>query len=173
MKEISDIAATKKTELTYLDPRRADFFWCGATLRMTVRGEYSCLKTTVLRMFPLSVHDRYLSVRDGDSKELGILIDPGELDHNSRQAVDRELERRYLVPEVSSILSVKERFGTVEWSVRTDRGRRTFTTRNLRQTAVQLSDSRYILIDTDGSRYHIPSVTNLDNRSRSLLGAHL
>ena len=173
MKDLSTMDRPKKPELTYLDPRRTRFFWSGATLRFTVQDEYSCLKTAVRRIFPLSMQDRYLSICDSDNKELGILIDPERLDAESRRAIGVELERRYVVPEVLRILRAKERFGTVEWSVETDRGPHTFTTRDLRRTAVRLSDSRYLLKDTDDSRYHIPDITRLDSRSRTLLHPYL
>ena len=166
-------ALVEASELRYLDPKALRFFRHGATLRLTVGDEMSVLAVSVVRMFPLSEPQRYLSVRGGDNKEVGILVEAGELGEDSRRLVAEELERRYLVPVIRRVLSVKERFGTVDWEVETDRGVRTFTTRNLRENVLQPSADRYLLSDVDGNRYDVPDLAELDGASQAWLMRYL
>jgi hypothetical protein len=161
------------SDLRYLEPAKLSFFRSGATLRLTIAEEMSCLQTSVIRLFPLSEPQSYLSLRGGDNKELGVLMEPGELDAQSRALVMEELERRYLVPVVQRVVAVKERFGTVEWQVQTDRGPRTFTTRELRESVVQPSPGRYLLSDVDGNRYDVRDLQAMDPVSRRHLSQYL
>jgi len=166
------LSPAEATDLRYLDPQRLQFLRHGATLRLIV--EEGCwLKVAVLRVLPLSQPQRFLSVRDGAMKEVGILVDPEELDAESRRLVAEELERRYLVPAIRRVLAVKERFGTVEWEVETDRGPCTFTVRNPRESVWQPSPGRYLLTDVDGNRYDVRDLTALDPGSQALLLRHL
>ena len=69
--------------------------------------------------------------------------------------------------------SAKERFGTVEWTVRTDRGPRSFTTRHLRDEATNPSPGRHLIADVDGGRYDVPDISALDAASQAMLMQHL
>ena len=160
-------------ELVFLDPGKLHFFRHGAALRLTIEADRSVLSATVLRAFPLSEPRRFLSVRDGGGKELGMLADLAALNAEDRALVESELERRYLVPVIKRVASVKERFGTVEWEMETDRGRCTFTTRNLRENVITPAPGRVILSDVDGNRYDVPNMDQLDAASRGALLAHL
>lgn len=161
------------SEIQCLDPGTLRFFRHGATLRLTVRDEVSYPKVTVLRVFPLSEPHRYLSVRYGDNKEVGLIVDPKELDGENRQLVEAELDRRYLVPTIQRVIGVKERFGTLEWKVETDRGLWSFTTRNLRENVAQPGDFRYLITDVDGNRFDVPDLTALDSTSQGWLLKYL
>jgi hypothetical protein len=160
---------SETTELRYLDPRKLRFFPCGAILRLTLEDDRCYLKVTVVRVFPLSRPQRPLSVRDGANKEVGILVDAAELDAESRRLVQEELDRRYLTPSIHRIVAVKERFGTVEWSVETDRGPWKFTMRNPRENVVQPSPGRYLLTDVDGNRFDVLDLSALDAPSQAWL----
>lgn len=157
------------TDLRFLDPRSLRFRRHGARLRLAVAGEPEEVEVTVVRVFPLSNPRRYVSVRDTEDEEIGIVVDVGELEAASRHVVEEELERRYIVPVVQRVLSVRERFGTIDWTVETDRGPRSFTTRNLRENVVQPAPNRYVLTDVDGNRYDVRDVEALDGVSQAWL----
>jgi hypothetical protein len=167
------LSPAEATDLRYLDPKRLRFLRHGATLRLIEEGERCWLKVAVLRVLPLSQPQRFFSVRDGAMKEVGILVDLEELDPESRRLVAEELERRYLVPAIRRVMAVKERFGTVEWEVETDRGPCTFTMRNPRESVWQPSPGRYLLTDVDSNRYDVRDLTALDPASQALLLRHL
>ena len=172
------LSAVETSELRYLEPQTLRFFRHGAALRLTIcsaqrEADRSYPRVSVLRAFPLSEPNRYLSVRYGEKKEVGMIVEPSALDAESRKLVAEELTRRYLVPEIRRVRSIKERFGTVDWDVETSRGSYRFTTRNLRDKAVQPSPGRYLIEDVDGNRYDIPDLSMLDLASQNLLLRHL
>jgi hypothetical protein len=164
---------SEASALPLLEVAKLRFLKHGARLRLTVEGDRSYLSVSVVRAFPLSEPRLFLSVRDTANKEIGLIVDPARLDPDNRRLVDAELERRYLVPIVSRILTAKERFGTVDWTMATDRGVCRFTTRNLREAIQRPAPGRFILTDVDGNRYDIQNVDGLDDRSQQLLLRHI
>ncbi len=167
------IALVEASQLALLDVKRLRFFKHGATLRLTVEGDRSYLKVGILRAFPLSEPSRFLSVRDDANKEAGLIVDPAELSVENRKLVEEDLERRYLVPAVKRIVAAKERFGTVDWTMETDRGVCRFTTRNLRENVQRPAPGRILLNDVDGNRYDIRNLADLNRESQELLFRHM
>ena len=53
------LSAVETSELSYLDPQKLRFFRHGATLRLTIEGDRSYPRVSVLRAFPLSEPDRW------------------------------------------------------------------------------------------------------------------
>ena len=80
---------------------------------------------------------------------------------------------RYLLPAVKRILTAKERFGTVDWEMETDRGVCKLTTRNLRENLQRPAPGRIILSDVDGNRYDVRNIDELDLNSQLLLFQHV
>jgi hypothetical protein len=161
------------SQLVLLVPTKLRFLAHGPILRLTIEDDRSYLQVVVLRAFPLSDPSRYLSVRDGQGKEIGLIVQPEALADADRALVERELERRYLVPAVVQIVAARERFGTVEWTMETDRGQVHFTTRNLRENVQRPAPRRIILNDVDGNRYDVRDVDRLSRASQELLFRHL
>lgn len=167
------VSLLEAARLVLLLPSKLTFFKQGAVLRLTIEDDRSYLRVAVLRAFPLSEPNRYFSVRDGAGNEVGLIADPEELTPESRALVDADLQRRYLVPVVTLIRSAKERFGTVDWTMETDRGVCKFTTRNLRENVQRPSPERLIINDVDGNRYDIRNIDSLPRESQELLFRHI
>lgn len=165
--------AAETTDLRYLDATRLRFEQVEAQLRLFIANECCYANVSVLRIFPLSQTDRYLSVRDGKNNEVGIITDLRELDRWSQRLINDALERRYVIPVISQITEVRERFGTVEWQVETDRGPRRFTTRNTREHSMQPSPGRFLLTDVDGNRYDVRDLDALDSASQAWIMRHV
>jgi len=172
-KEARTDAAERPAELRHLDSSRLRFHRCGATLRLTLEGECSYPKVTAVRAFPISQPARHVSIRDGKGHEVGLITDLQSLEPTGRALVEEELARRYVIPVILRVKSSKERFGTVEWTVDTDRGERRLTTRHLREESANPSPGRYLLTDVDGNRYDVPNLNALDPASRMMLLQHL
>ena len=154
------------TEFRTLEPGSVRFFQGDEGLGAEVDGKrYEGVK--VVPLFPLSERDGWVSVIDGEGKEIGILERLSELEPEDGELVREELRRRYLVPKILRVLSCRERFGLVEWEVETDRGHRMFRTRNLRETMQQVGNYRLMFSDIDGNRYDIPDLRALDPQSRA------
>ncbi len=160
-------------ELRILDPKQTRVFRVAGVARLTLENDRSWTKVSVARAFPLSDPDHYLGFLDGAGKDVGLLYDPGLLDAESRLVVEEELERRYFVPVVERVLHVKEEFGTVYWTVETDRGEKEIVVRNLRDNLQELSASRLLITDVDGNRFEFPDITRLDNKSQAILMRNL
>jgi hypothetical protein len=160
-------------ELRILDPKRTRIFRVAGLTRLTIEADRSWAKVTVARAFPLSDPDHYLGFLDGAGKDIGLLIDPGPLDAESRAVVDEELEKRYFVPVVERVLSVKEEFGTVYWRVETDRGEKEIIARNLRDNLMELTSTRIIITDIDNNRFEFPDLNKLDGRSLGIIMRNL
>ena len=160
-------------ELRILDPRRMRVFRHAGVPRLTLLDDRSWAKVSVARAFPLSDPEHYIGFLDGAGKDVGMLHDPGPLDAESRKVVDEELQKRYFVPVVERVTSVKEEFGTIYWTVETDRGTREIVVRNLRDNIQELSASRVIITDADGNRFEFADTGKLDNKSLGIIMRNL
>jgi hypothetical protein len=167
------MSLAEAAQLRVIDARKVRFSKAGARLDMTLEGDKTYEKVTIRRAFPLSVPTCHHSVRDSDNKEIGMLCGIENLDAESRRLLDLELERRYMVAIIRKIVKVTERFGTVDWDVETDRGTCRFTTRDLRENAIRVGASHYLLTDVENNRFEVPDLNALDPNSQSLLIRHL
>ena len=70
-----------------------------AVVRLTLEGDRSWREVRIARAFPFSDPDHYIGFRDGDDKDIGLLIDLRGLDAESRRIIDEELARRYFTPQ--------------------------------------------------------------------------
>jgi hypothetical protein len=140
-------------------------------LRLTVEGDRSFLEVKVVRVFPLTDPDHYMAFLDakGRDKIIGVVVDPDELDGDSRAAAHRSLGRHYFVPTITRIHSMTEEFGAIYCDVETDRGPRQFVGKGLRDAIEHLGDGELMIPDVDGNRYHVADWRGLDARSRRLL----
>jgi hypothetical protein len=146
-----------------------DIYYYRSQLRMTVPNEQTYLRVKPAWAAPLSRPNQYLALLDGKDKEITLVVDPRTLKPKSWEAVQQELRQRYLTAVVTSIDNARQEYGATYWNVQSDRGPREFITQNLQETALWLSDDHLLLLDVDGSRFEIPSVSALDVRSRHLI----
>ncbi len=156
-------------ELRILEPKRIRIFRQAGVARMTLENDRSWTKVAVARAFPLSDPEHYLGFLDGAGKDIGMLHDPTLLDASSRQIVDEELDKRYFVPVIERVISVKEEFGTIYWKVETDRGEKEIIVRNLRDNIQELSATRVIITDIDGNRFEFADLMKMDSKTQGFI----
>jgi hypothetical protein len=142
-------------------------------LRMTVKDDRSYPTVKPAWSAPLTRPDKYLALLNGKGEEITTIVDPAELDADSRAAVMEELHRRYLTATVHKITHAKSEFGAGYWHVISDRGERDFVTQSLQENAQWLGPGHLLLIDVDGNRFEIPDMEALDAKSRMYLDAML
>ena len=118
------------------------------------------------RTFPLSAADRYLSLRDAEGSEIGILESLTDLARDQAALLRAELERRYFTPAITEVRSLKEEFGYSYWLVNTDAGRRRFTVQSGKNNVTVVAERRLLIVDVDGNRFTVADYTRLD---RSML----
>ena len=136
-----------------------------------VEGKYDKIRLT-------SVFEAHVVTTDGfgvfNKKEKMALIRAlADLDSASRKAVNESLDDYYLVPHITRIISVSEKYGTLRWNVETDRGIKGFDIRNRNHDIKVFKDGKVRVRDSDDNRYIIDDYRQLDAHSRAQLIADL
>ena len=119
------------------------------------------------RAFPFDAPDEYISVLDKENNEYGIIrsVDTFSEIPETAELIRNELNRKYLMPTITKIRSLKDKLGFSYWEVETDHGKRSFTMQDTYRNMFRHQENGVILTDVDGNRYAIPNVLELDPRS--------
>ena len=161
-------------ELNIFDPARIRLYRDDFEDLVLEQGEGDVHRgVQVLRGFPLSAENRFISVRDGEENELGIIRDMAELDAENRRVLEEELKRVYFIPHITHVNQLEERFHIPRWDVETDRGPRVFEIRSGRNDVRVLGKGRILIRDADGNQYEIPDYRRLDPASRNLIESQI
>ena len=129
-------------------------------------------RVIIIRAYPISNPNEFLIVRSPDSKEhgkgeeIGIIRDINILREDEIKIINAELDKRYFIPEITKVLSVKDKYGLSYWECETSAGHRSFIVSNPYVHIRLLEDGRLIVEDMDGSNYCIPDITALDKLSQ-------
>lgn len=127
----------------------------------------------VVRCFPWSTPDSYISLRDDQGNEVYLLTSLYELeDPKIRNLVETELFERTFIPRIQYINAIVDEIDLFRWNVKTDAGRRLFYTRR-REIPREIGKGGVIIKDISGDRYLIPDVGKLDAKSRDWLWLYL
>ena len=125
------------------------------------------------RLFPVSNLDNYITLLDNDGEEIAIIKSLNDISEDSRRIIRESLSNYYLVPKITRIISVTEKYGTLRWDVETDRGVKSFDIRN-RNHDIKVQKSGAVRVrDADDNRYVIEDYKALDPHSRAFLIADL
>lgn len=125
------------------------------------------------RLFPVNRPDEYITLLDSEGVERGVIRNISELNAESRVVICASLDDYYLVPQITKIVSIAEKYGNLHWIVETDRGRKEFDIRNRNSDIRIYSDGRVRVRDSDDNRYVIDDWQVLDKHSKSLLVADM
>ena len=124
-------------------------------------------------LFPLSGNNRYVTLLDSNLKELAIIRDLSRLDSDSRAAVESCLAEFYVIPKITGVIDVSDKFGVHTWTCRTDHGVRKFRIKDRHTSIKLLYDGRVLVRDVNDNRYEIPDLDRLDRKSRAMIDAFL
>jgi hypothetical protein len=125
-----------------------------------------------VRGFPISDPDRWISICDIQGRELAFVEDLNTLPAETRTVLERDLARREFVPLIRRILSVPADTEPTQWEVETDRGPTHFML-NTSDDVRRLSADRALVIDSQGVRYLVDDLGQLDTASRRILERYL
>lgn len=134
-------------------------------------GHETFERVIVLRSFPVTAPDEFLSVREPNTKkkgrgaELGMIRRLSDFDEETRALINEEMALRYFTPEIKKILSVKEKFGYSYWEAETTAGKVSFILNNPFGSIRVLEDKRVYISDMDGNSFVIPNPEALDRAS--------
>jgi len=169
-------------DIGFLDVQQAEFFQTpgGFTGLRYAGKEYP--RVSFRRALPVGQPNAYISVADGENKEIGILWEVAALADEQLKIVTAELDRRYYCPLVLEIKSVKDKLGYVYLELRIQgvgsegEGKsydRNCAIKDVNKNIRMLDDNRLILFDVDGNRYLVPSLSGLDKKSLKRLEPYL
>ena len=162
-----------KLSITFLEPDICKFsFNQNGFLVLSVDGE-SKGRVKLIRSYPYSLTDEYICVYDIEDNEIGIIRDLKELDKESLDAANKELQNRYYCPTVTSVKSIKERMGHFYFDVVIDGTDKSFTVRDLTRNLRSANENTLLIFDVDGNRYIIPDQEKIEQKSRRLLEPYL
>jgi len=101
----------------------------------------------------------------GELKEIGIISNINVFDENQQKYIVNELSRKYFIPVIEAITSVKEKYGFSYWETKTNIGKIKFTVHDAFRNILKINEDRIMVTDVNGNRYEIISLTGLDRQS--------
>lgn len=137
------------------------------TLRVVLEGDCCAMRVEARYAFALTYPEEHIVLRDGAEREIGVLRALSQLPEPAQNWLRKQLERRYFLPQITAIHGIKERFGSSVWDVDTDRGRALVSTRQMNEALQEIEPGRFLLTDTENTRYEIRDITALDEKSRA------
>ncbi len=162
-------------EIQYLDDTNARFSAENGfiSLKATIRDsetdameEKTWERVFLHAAFPFDMPTQYISVLDKDQKEIGIIRSLNGLSDATQTILRGELHRKYYAPQITRILSVKERYGFSYWRVDlADVKDFSFTVQDTYRSMLKVNHTHIFIIDVDGNRFEIPDVEALDRQS--------
>jgi hypothetical protein len=156
--------------IRYLEPKSSSFEQTpGGFLSLKIEPDEFYARVNLHRAFPFSQEEKYISVRDPEGKEIGIIRSMKDFPSSTVKLFQLELERRYFTPIIQKISSIKEEFGYSYWDVETDSGHKRFTVRRGSSSIIPITDERLIIIDVDGNRFEIPNYKSLGNKNIKII----
>ena len=122
------------------------------------------------RLFPFSNTSMYITLLDKNEKEVGFIRNLDELDEQSVKVLEECFAEYYMIPRITAILAISEKFGSLKWTVETDRGVITFRIMNRQSDVKRMHGTNRILFrDSNDNRYEIRDYTALDAASQRKL----
>lgn len=161
-------------ELNYIDPEKSSFkMTSGGFLSLHIEPDKDYPRVNLVRMFPFSNENDYISVRDEENNEIGIIKSLYDYPEETVNIAMIELNRRYFAPVIEKVSSIKEEFGYFYWDVMTNSGPKRFTVQGEQHTMTNITENRVLVTDVDGNRFEIPDYKALDAKYYKIIEALL
>ncbi|MEJ6951852.1 DUF1854 domain-containing protein [Natronospora cellulosivora (SeqCode)] len=121
-----------------------------------------------LRIFPYSLKDKYILLKDRQGEEIGIVEDINFLAVKSKKILVEELERIYFIPQIIKVDKIEYKLRTASWYVETNKGFINFEMR--RRSKIKFIGLNHLLIiDTNACKYEVRDFSKLDKNSQELI----
>ena len=105
------------------------------------------------RLFPITDIIRYITLLDEKEKEIALIKEMSDLNEESAKAVNDCFKDFYMIPKITAVLEVNDKFGVLKWKVMTDRGEISFSIRNRHSDIKVLGKKRLFIRDSNDNRY--------------------
>ena len=133
-------------------------------------------RVEIIRSFPITNPDDYLAVRNasgGRREEIGLIPSIHLFDKETVDLLNEELDRRYFIPEITKLYSMKEKYGYHYAEAQTSAGRIKFVMNNPSNSIRTLEDGRVLITDTDGNCFCLRDPQKLDKASYRMIEIYL
>ena len=126
--------------------------------------EYQQVK--VIRLFPFTEPDKYISIRESDTKakEIGLIEDLSKMSEETREMINEQLAINYFIPVIKKINSIKDENGHAYFKVLTDKGECEFVINISTNPVTKLTENRIIITDLDENRFEIKDLRELSSK---------
>lgn len=138
-------------------------------LSLVIDGDEKSERVTVRQMFPVSRPRLFLSIRNKDDEEVGVIQDLGEFPSELQALIEDDMQHHYFVPEITEIHELKDEHGYFMWDVETTSGHREFYTKGPSESVRIRDGSRIFITDVEDCKYDIPNYLKLSKASQALL----
>ncbi len=156
-----------------LIPETIDIRQNGGSLILCANGEERNIDH-IVRCFPFSTPDQWISLRDRDGTELGLLPTLDGLNAQSRTRIEEHLRDRYDIPKIQTILNIESnKEGGTNWDIDTNAGPMNFTLRGDQNLNLNAFPEIVFTDAITRKRYKIPDYTKLDRASQKTARAYL
>ncbi len=125
------------------------------------------------RAFPFENEDEYISVQNEEKEEIGMIRVLSDFEKETADILTTELNKKYFAPKIKKIVKLSSRFGMSYWDCETDHGPLTFTVKDTNRSLLKAGEDRVFVVDHDGCRYEIPSLSGLDKKSLGKIEMYL
>lgn len=126
------------------------------------------------RLFPITDTEHYITLLDEKEKEVALIRNISDLDETSREILEDCFREYYMIPKISQILEVHDKFGVLEFKAMSDRGMVSFRIRNRHSDIKNLQGKgRIVIRDSNDNRYEIPKFDDLDKHSKHCLFSYV
>lgn len=170
MKEKLD--ADKWLDIGLLEAEKADFFETEGGFLGLRYGETEYARVGIKRLLPFHSPHEFLCVVDHEQKEIGILRDLNTLSPSQAEMVQKEANKRYYCPDITQILSTKDKMGYLYMDVMLGGVQKTIAIKDMSRN-IRFTEPQVLIFDVDGNRYTIPDVRKLDVKSYHKLELYL
>ena len=173
--EIEDSEVLERLSVNRLTLKNAEFYETeGGFVALKLNGEDKGM-VNIIRTFPLTDPDKFLSVRNPDDKqeEYGMIENIDDFDEKTVVLLQKQLKLRYYMPKITGIVSVKEEYGYTYWTVETDCGSAKFASSSGSAGAVIKHGKGVIVNDSNENRYIIEDLEKLTVKELKKLDLYL
>ncbi len=161
-------------ERIYIEGNMARFTRKGLTLvDMELRDGTKLESLEPRRLFPVSQLDNYITLLDESGAEQAVIRDLNTLPEDQKALISSCLQEYYLIPKITKITDVAERFDGLTLYTETDRGPAQIEIRILLRGFKMQTDRRLLIRDINDNRYEVPDVRRLDRKSLQILGQYI
>lgn len=160
-------------EINYLKPEETTFYETDGKLLAMKVGDKEFPRVQLHYSFPHSNNGLFISVRDADENEVGMIRTLDDFDAKTVELLKHYLELRYFAPKITSINNVRDEFGYTFWDTKTTEGDCRFVVRKDGKSVVNVSSNEVLIVDVDGNRFVIPDITKLPEKETRMVELYL